>query len=1022
MPLNNENNNKCCKCTTPEYQIILNQQGPQGRQGNPGVDGFSPDISIAENTENSFKLRIEDKDGVITTPNLKATIPTGGQEGTVLTKNSSADGDASWQILPNASPENSGIVELATIDDLTPDDSGEINDLKAVTPDLLSTYVEQEINNAKFVTTNTEQAITSKKTFMTDVAVRGDIILQQSIVNYATVDGIKPNIIEHTSGDNNIIIGETKLFTSETYKNLGIEIKCDNLDNAAGIYTHRDGNKYLLLDSSNITAGENITIDKTSTGITISSTGGGATDAYTKAETDGLLDAKQDKLVATTGIEINNNNIGINQKGTSLIEYNNTDRAIGYIEDDVLHQEQNVTDYIEGIAAPIIDIPDNSIHSFDISTVVKLSDYNDIEDNRIIEIGGTGTNSAFFDTHAYNIKNMVRMVYSVNGISNAYWHETIQDDKYLAVRMTNDGTTLKFFTKIVDTPELPTDWNEWENIPWDLSLYPIEKGNLPAIINIGGEVNKNPANNTISTINIQKGLFYLTQTKIIINNTLFSYTSSNYNDAIATTENYGLVKIDGDSLTINENYQLQANIPSNLTTQGNTFNGASQLVQLDSTGKLPAIDGSQLTNLPGGGSADITDLYQLQYGTESGSIPVTFSGNNITLKSGVLITTPNGTFSYTSDITYQYTFDTERTIFAYKDGSDESYYNMLAVYYGGSQPATNPQGQIAWFDNNVWKMISATGEITTFSTQLITPIAKVYLNGNNVKSIDYASYYKIDISNPTPSNMVTTDTTQTITAIKSFNSPAIFNYNNKPSIAIGNTGSSISMSYEGNISDDSAHILRDTSSDWRVGRYNKQGIISSSTPLQRMGAGPYFNRYPILDTSNLGSYVDGTTITYTDGKLKASGSSAPTNMVTTDTAQTITGMKTFDQNIVFSNNVSLTSQASTFTISLGDVLSPAQYCNITIRDGGLKLIDNDNIGNNLSFITRGTYWRVGGELRRYINGTDYPYITTNDIGNLKYWTGAEADYTAIETKDADTLYRTTDTNKVFLGTIQIGGQ
>lgn len=327
---------------------------------------------------------------------------------------------------------------------------------------------------------------------------------------------------------------------------------------------------------------------------------GGATDAYTKAETDDLLDTKQDKLVATTGIEINNNNIGINQKGTSSIKYDNTDKAIGYIKDDVLHQEQNVTGYIAGIAAPIIDIPDNPIRSFDISTVVELSDYSDNEDNRIIQIGGVGTNSAFFDTHAYNLKNMVRMVYQINGASAAYWHETIQAGKYLAVRMTNDGTTLKFFTKVVDTPELPTEWNEWENVPWDLSLYPIEKGVIPAIISIGGEVTKNPANNIISTINIQKGLYYLNQTKIIINNVLFSYTSSNYNNAIATTEKYGLVKIDGSSLTMNENYQLQANIPSNLTTQGNTFNGVNQLVQLDSTGKLPAIDGSQLTNLPAG--------------------------------------------------------------------------------------------------------------------------------------------------------------------------------------------------------------------------------------------------------------------------------------------------------------------------------------------------------------------------------------------------------------------------------------
>lgn len=142
-------------------------------------------------------------------------------------------------------------------------------------------------------------------------------------------------------------------------------------------------------------------------------------------------------------------------------------------------------------------------------------------------------------------------------------------------------------------------------------------------------------------------------------------------------------------------------------------------------------------------ASNFSDLYQLQYGTELGSIPVTFSGNNITLKSGIPITTPNGTFQYTSDITYRYTFKSERTIFAYKDDSDENYYNMLAVHYGGSQPATNPKGQIAWFDNNVWKLISAKGEITTFSTPLITPIAKVYLDGQTVKSIDYESFYKI---------------------------------------------------------------------------------------------------------------------------------------------------------------------------------------------------------------------------------------------------------------------------------------
>lgn len=40
---------------------------------------------------------------------------------------------------------------------------------------------------------------------------------------------------------------------------------------------------------------------------------------------------------------------------------------------------------------------------------------------------------------------------------------------------------------------------------------------------------------------------------------------------------------------------------ANTTKQGNTFNGNSQLVKLDSSGRLPAVDGSLLTNLPAGG-------------------------------------------------------------------------------------------------------------------------------------------------------------------------------------------------------------------------------------------------------------------------------------------------------------------------------------------------------------------------------------------------------------------------------------
>jgi hypothetical protein len=41
-----------------------------------------------------------------------------------------------------------------------------------------------------------------------------------------------------------------------------------------------------------------------------------------------------------------------------------------------------------------------------------------------------------------------------------------------------------------------------------------------------------------------------------------------------------------------------ARLTSAVTLQGNTFNGVNQLVKLDASAKLPAVDGSNLTNLP----------------------------------------------------------------------------------------------------------------------------------------------------------------------------------------------------------------------------------------------------------------------------------------------------------------------------------------------------------------------------------------------------------------------------------------
>lgn len=74
------------------------------------------------------------------------------------------------------------------------------------------------------------------------------------------------------------------------------------------------------------------------------------------------------------------------------------------------------------------------------------------------------------------------------------------------------------------------------------------------------------------------------------------YTDARFDSRLATKTT--------DDLTEGTNqYYTDAKVESVLTAQsvtkqGNTFNGADQLVQLDASAKLPAVDGSNLTNLP----------------------------------------------------------------------------------------------------------------------------------------------------------------------------------------------------------------------------------------------------------------------------------------------------------------------------------------------------------------------------------------------------------------------------------------
>jgi hypothetical protein len=109
-------------------------------------------------------------------------------------------------------------------------------------------------------------------------------------------------------------------------------------------------------------------------------------------------------------------------------------------------------------------------------------------------------------------------------------------------------------------------------------------------------------NAVISATDTVLSAFGKLQAQITANlSTLTSHTSNTSNPHATTKAQVGLGDVPNIDTTnasnITSGTLADARLTSAVTKQGNTFNGASQLVQLDASAKLPAVDGSNLTNL-----------------------------------------------------------------------------------------------------------------------------------------------------------------------------------------------------------------------------------------------------------------------------------------------------------------------------------------------------------------------------------------------------------------------------------------
>ena len=372
---------------------------------------------------------------------------------------------------------------------------------------------------------------------------------------------------------------------------------------------------------------------------------------------------------------------------------------------------------------------------------------------------------------------------------------------------------------------------------------------------------------------------------------------------IATTTTAGKVKPDGTTITVTEDGTISANssytLPIASTTQlgGVKVDGTS--VTIDSNGVISASGGG------GGTPANMvtTDSDQTINGTK------TFANGAGTVFAG--------TSSNSNSLTI--------------DGDDKEIRFNSA---NSSDAVIRNQG---WSSANL-----NIGE--NFNSVKIT--TTLYdKNGNEITGGGSA-----------PSNMVTTDTTQDITGKKTIvNSDGLCFKSTNSSVTsvtarIVNESSSIpntigkvtispdkssgsrygfaSISYgilnDGNSSNplygkgglQVTPVVDDTSAEARIllgNAYSGMGNIVGTTSGLTIGTGAVGSELSITSTD----------ITFNGQSLLNSGGETPTNMVTTDTDQIITGAKTFTNSITFNNTLNM-STANTNTLHINATGSYAQ--------------------------------------------------------------------------------------------------
>lgn len=480
-------------------------------------------------------------------------------------------------------------------------------------------------------------------------------------------------------------------------------------------------------------------------------------------------------------------------------------------------------------------------------------------------------------------------------------------------------------------------------------------------------------------------------------------------DDIHTTENKKyLTELDVDNQTIQV---VNGKLHCNLDELGNEVNSLTGDVN-NLTGNVNSLTG-EVTDLTGRVTANEVDISAMKTGKQNkltagtnvtltdltdGTVRIDATGGGGTGDIPIATTTtagkvkPDGTtITITDDGTISAvggggggaTIDDSTTATTSVWSSSKTNTEISTV----ANEVVQVQGDVASLDGDVSTLKTDVSGLKTDVSGLKTDVSglktskqNTLVSGTNIKTINGETILgegDITVGGSTPANMVTTDTSQTITGVKTFETLKIKERNTAGSTEMfANGGLIVTNNSEAVVTFKNANYLETfhgkyaNTASMRFGQYDNPSNAQKISSLAD-GSGSYGNL--ILET-NSGSSDKSTlkltknslTFTASDGtvtNLLTGGGSAPANMVTTDTAQDITANKTFQGEIRVGDDTGYATLA--------------KFSRESLVSGNSTLLEHIDLGE-ANFVVQGSLGKKVYETDKYVYKK---YINVDDLSD-----------------------------------------